>query len=68
VSMFTRDVQRLFLLNPVYVYIKYFRMVVIDGVVPSLSYHLLCVFYAVFYLSIGMTIYKKYNHKFLYYL
>lgn len=60
--------QRLFLLNPVYVYIKYFRTIVIDGVVPSPAYHLLCLFYALFYLTCGMLVYKKYNHSFLYYL
>ena len=60
--------QQAFLLNPVYVYIKYFRLIVIDGIVPSAGYHLLCLFYPVFYLSIGMWIYKKYNHQFLYYL
>ena len=60
--------QRLFLLNPVYVYIKYFRLIVIDGVIPSAGFHLLCLFYALFYLFLGMGMYKKYNHSFLYYL
>lgn len=68
VDQFEKPFQRVFLLNPVYVYIKYFRTIVINGIVPSLSYHLLCLFYAVFYLSIGIVIYHKYNHKFLYYL
>ncbi len=57
-----------FLLNPVYVYIKYFRLIVIEGKIPSLQYHGLCLFYAVLFLLIGMWIYKKYNHDFLYYL
>lgn len=60
--------QQILYLNPVYVYIKYIRLVVIDGIVPSLAYHGLCVFYAAFYLGIGMLIYKKCNHSFLYYL
>ncbi len=60
--------QRALYLNPVYVYIKYMRLIVIDGIVPSAAYHGLCVFYAVFYLCIGMLIYKKCNHSFLYYL
>ena len=61
-------VQRLFLLNPVYVYIKYFRTIVIDGNIPSLAYHGLCFFYAAFFLGIGCFIYKHYNKRFLYYL
>ena len=60
--------QRMFLINPIYVYIKYFRTIVIDGVVPSPMYHLLCLFYALFYLIAGMLVYRKYNHEFLYYL
>ena len=61
-------VQRLLLCNPVYCYIKYFRCIVLDGEIPSLQYHLLCLFYAVVMLVIGGYIYKKYNHKFLYYM
>lgn len=60
--------QRLFLLNPVYCYIKYFRVVVLEGTVPSLNYHLLCAFYAIAAIALGSFIYKKYNHKFLYYV
>lgn len=61
-------VQRLFLCNPVYCYIKYFRIVVIEGVVPSLPYHLLCAFYALLMIVLGGIIYKANNHKFLYYM
>lgn len=60
--------QPLFLGNPVYVYIKYFREIVIDSQIPSLEYHLLCAGYALLVLLIGGFIYKKYNHKFLYYI
>lgn len=61
-------VQRLLLCNPVYCYIKYFRCIVLDGEIPSLQYHLLCLFYAIVMILIGGYIYKKYNHKFLYYM
>ena len=60
--------QNLFLINPIYVYIKYFRTVVLDGQLPSIEYHLLCLFYAMIALLLGGYIYKKYNHKFLYYV
>ena len=60
--------QRLFLLNPVYVYIKYFRIIVIDNAIPSLQYHLLAIGYALVAFGIGALIYKKCNHKFLYYV
>ena len=65
--------EKLFLLNPVYVYIKYFRSVVIGvggniPMLPSIQYHLLAVGYAVAAFLIGFLIYRKMNHKFLYYV
>ena len=61
-------IQRLFLCNPLYCYIKYFRVVVLDGNIPSIQFHLLCAFYAIAMMLIGAFFYKKYNHKFLYYM
>lgn len=61
-------VQRLFLCNPIFCYIKYFRVVVIDGNIPGLAYHGLCALYALVVLGIGSWIYKKNNHMFLYYM
>ena len=68
VDKFSPEIQRLFLLNPVYVYIRYFRLVVIDGEFPSLNLNLLALGYALFAFAVGAFIYKKYNHKFLYYV
>lgn len=68
IDTFSPTVQRLFLCNPVYCYIRYFRLVVIDGIIPRLQYHGLCAFYALVVLGIGCWIYKKNNHKFLYYM
>lgn len=68
VDRYSAAVQRVFLLNPVYCYIKYFRVTVLDGHLPSLQFHLLCAFYALAALGIGALIYKKNNHKFLYYV
>ena len=58
----------LFLLNPVYDYINYFRVVVIDGAIPSINHHVLCFGYAVLFLAIGCVVYKKCDHEFLYYV
>ena len=68
VERFDTKYQTLFLLNPVYTYIKYFRMIMLEQTIPSLNYHLLCIFYAVLMLAVGCWIYKKYNHQFLYYV
>lgn len=68
VDSFPAGVQKAFLFNPVYLYITYFRSVVIDGVIPSLTFHALCGAYALAFLALGLLIYKKYNAKFLYYV
>ena len=68
VDNFRPTVQRLFMCNPVYVFIKYFRMLFIESTIPSLGYHCLCLFYAFVFLGLGCLIYKKYNHEFIYYL
>jgi ABC-2 type transport system permease protein len=65
---YSPTIQKLFLLNPVYVAIKYFRTVVIDGVIPSFQYHLLMLGYSLFFMALGSYMYKKYNHQFIYYL
>ena len=68
VDTFPETMQRLFLLNPIYVYIKYFRLIVIDNSIPSIQYHLLALGYALLAFGIGALMYKKQNHKFLYYV
>ena len=68
VDTFPPSVQKLFLLNPVDVYINYFRLAVIDGVFPPLEINLLAVGYAVLAFAIGAAVYKKYNRKFIYYV
>lgn len=68
IDRFPARIQKLFLCNPIYCFIKYFRVVTIDGNIPSLAFHLLIAFYTLTVLVIGFTIYKKCNHKFLYYM
>lgn len=68
VDSFPAHVQLLFLINPVYAYIKFFRIIVIDGGIPSLPYFLLCGLYAAIALFLGIAIYKRYNNRFMYYV
>ena len=65
---FPEKIRTLFLLNPIYVYISYFRLIVIDNSIPSIYHHLIAVGYALVAFGIGALIYKKKNHKFLYYV
>ena len=68
IEAFSLHIRYLFYLNPIFVYIRYFRKIVIENDIPEPSFHLLCAFYALVVLLIGAFIYKKYNYKFLYYV
>lgn len=68
VNAYSPEIQQLFNLNPVYVYIRYFRTIIIDGNIPTLGLHIIAAVYAVLVLGIGALVYKKKNYKFLYYI
>ena len=65
---YSETVQKLFLLNPIYLFIWYFRKIVIEATIPSVWFHLLLAADAALAFGIGYWIYKKYNTRFLYYL
>lgn len=68
IDSYSYTVQCAFLLNPLYVYIRYFRKIVIDGTIPTPQFHLLAAAYALIVFAVGAYIYKKNNHEFLYYV
>lgn len=68
IDAYSQEIQYLFYLNPIYVYIRYFRKIILEGTIPKLSFHLIAAAYAVLVLVIGAIIYKKKNYKFLYYI
>ena len=68
VDSYPAKLQSIFLINPVYLPIKYVRLIVLDGTIPSLQFHLLMLAWAAVVVGIGALIYKKCNHKFLYYV
>lgn len=68
IDSFSQKVQYLYLLNPIYLFIRYFRKIVIEATVPSLWFHLLMLADALLVVVIGCVIYKKNNTKFLYYV
>lgn len=68
IDAYEQQIQYLFYLNPVYVYIRYFRMIILEGTIPPLALHLIAAGYALVVLVVGAVIYKKNNYKFLYYI
>ena len=68
IDHYSYNVQCLFLVNPIYLFIRYFRKIVIDGAIPTVWFHLLMLADAVIVLGLGCWMYKKYNTRFLYYV
>ena len=57
-------IRNLFLLNPMYLFIRYFRKIVIEATIPSVWFHLLMLADVVIVLGLGCLIYKKNNTNF----
>ena len=68
IDSYPEMVRRIFLLNPIYLFIRYFRKIVLDACIPSVWFHLLMMGYSLAALIIGYMIYRKYNSQFLYYV
>lgn len=68
IDQYDYTTQCLFLLNPVYLFIRYFRKIVIEATIPSVWFHLLMLADVVIVLGLGCWVYKKYNTRFLYYV
>ncbi len=68
IDSYSYQIQCMFLLNPVYLFIRYFRKIVIDSQIPTAAFHLLMLADTLAVLAIGCWMYKKYNQRFLYYV
>lgn len=68
IDHYSHNIQCLFLVNPIYLFIRYFRKIVIDAAIPSVWFHLLMLLDTVVVLGLGCWIYKKHNTRFLYYV
>ena len=60
--------EKFFEINPIFVYVKFFRIIVIDNAIPHWHLFLLAAGYAVVAIAAGALIYRQFNHKFLYYV
>ena len=65
---FSLLIQSLMHVNPIYLFITYFRQIVLFGTIPSLWFHALIAAFTALVFGIGCFIFKKYNHQFLYYV
>lgn len=68
IDSYSEKIQNIFLINPVYLFIRYFRKIIIEATVPTVWFHVLMLADVVIVLGLGFWVYKKYNTKFLYYV
>ena len=68
IDSYSYTVQCLFLLNPLYLFIRYFRKIVIEATIPTIWFHLLMLADVIIVFGFGCWMYKKYNTRFLYYV
>jgi len=68
IDKYSYSTQCLFLINPVYLFIRYFRKIVIEATIPTVWFHLLMLADVAVVLALGYWTYKEYNTKFLYYV
>lgn len=68
IDQYSYTVRCAFLLNPIYLFIRYFRKIVLEAAVPTAWFHLLMLADVVAVLLVGCWMYKKYNTRFLYYV
>jgi len=68
ISTFPLTIQRLFLFNPVFAHIHYFRLIILDGTIPAWHIHVVCAVSALCALGVGAFFYKRFNYRFVYYM
>jgi hypothetical protein len=68
IDTFSKTAQMVFYLNPLYIYISCFRVIVIEQKFLTLELSFLAILYALLSFFIGAFMYKKYNHRFLFYI
>lgn len=67
-DQYSLHIRYLFLLNPIYLHIRYFRKIVLEGTIPTIEFHLMMLIYVLVVLRLGFWMYKKYNTRFLYHV
>lgn len=63
-----KSVQKIVLMNPMYYIITYFRDIIIYGKMPSLEINLICIFYSLASVLIGVIVFRKHQKNFLLYV
>lgn len=54
--------------NPMYIYISYFRDVILNGKIPNLQFNLICIFISLMSLIVGIWVFRKKEDNFIFYI
>lgn len=68
ISMLPENLQKVFVLNPLYQFITFVRTIILHGQLPSLSNWIGCGLSAIIVFAVGSYIFKKNQDKFIYYV
>lgn len=68
ISLISVNLQKFFKLNPLYQYINFIREIILYNQLPSLRSFLICGISALFFLVVGIIVFKKNQDKFIYYV
>lgn len=52
-------------INPMYYFIRYIRSIILDGILPDLSSHAVCILFSVITFMIGIFVFKKAQKNFI---
>lgn len=68
ISIIPDNIKTVIYYNPLYYYVTYLRMLVIDGEIPGMEINVICICFSFLFLLIGLLIFKKNQDKFILYI
>ena len=68
ISVIPDNIKTVIYYNPLYYYVTYLRMLVIDGEIPGMEINVICICFSFLFLLIGLLIFKKNQDKFILYI
>lgn len=67
ISIVPENIQPVLKMNPLYIFIRFGRQIILHNTVPSLQHWIACFGISVFFLIFGLILFKKQQEKFIYY-
>lgn len=55
-------------INPMYHYVQFFRKIILEGISPEPREYLVCALCSVVFLVLGISVFRKMQDKFIFYI